>query len=149
MTTVRVLVADERAATFYDLEGLRSPLQPRTTLDDPTAMHRDRDLETDRPGRGFASGGHRHGMDGERSARRESEIRFAGRIAHEVERGRQNSEFDRLVIMAGPRMLGLLREALADASRSAIAAEVPKDLAHHDLAAIRDHVPSEVFHQLR
>jgi protein required for attachment to host cells len=149
MTTVRVLVADERAAAFYDLENLRSPLQPRATLDDPTATLRDRELESDRPGRGFASGGHRHGVDGERSARRENETRFAGRIAHEVERARQHNEFDRLVIMAGPRMLGLLREALAEPSRSAVAAEVPKDLAHHDLDAIRDHVPDEVFHQLR
>jgi protein required for attachment to host cells len=43
-------------------------------------------------------------------------------------------------------MLGLLRDALPAPCRSVIAAEVAKDLVHHDLETIRGAVPREAFH---
>ena len=49
------------------------------------------------------------------------------------------------MLIAAPRMLGLLRDALPATCRSVVAAEVAKDLVRQDPAAIRDAVPREVF----
>jgi protein required for attachment to host cells len=54
-------------------------------------------------------------------------------------------EFERLVIVAGPKMLGLIRESLPPTCRSVVAAEVVKDLVHHESDAIREAVPREAF----
>jgi protein required for attachment to host cells len=47
--------------------------------------------------------------------------------------------------MAGPRMLGLIREALPDAARPLLAAEISKDLVHVDADTLRAYVPKDVF----
>lgn len=143
---LRILVADESEAAFFDAEGINVPLQWVSKLHDEKARLQDRHLENDRPGRAFnrmAPG--RHAMDGERSTQRYHQERFARRIAQEIENARHQQEFGRLVIIAGPRMLGLIRDALPDASRSFIAAEVPKDLIHLDSDAILNYVPREAF----
>ena len=72
---------------------------------------------------------------------------FAKEVARTLDGARMRHEFERLVLVAGPRMLGLLREALPTPCRSMVAAEVAKDLVRHDPAAIRDSVPREVFLQ--
>jgi protein required for attachment to host cells len=87
----------------------------------------------------------RHSVGGEHNAQRHQLERFAKQVADEVERGRIEHAFDRLVLIAGPRMLGLLREALPEASRSAVVAEVAKDLVHGDAEAIRSHIPPEAL----
>jgi protein required for attachment to host cells len=44
-------------------------------------------------------------------------------------------------------MLGLLREALPAPCRALVAAEIVKDLVHHDAESIRDAVPRAAFLQ--
>jgi len=143
---VRFLVADEREAKFFDAPKFGVPLQAAGSLVNDTARARDRELETDRAGQRFnpANPG-RHGMDGERSTHRQALADFARGVARTLEQGRIRNEFDRLVIFAGPRMLGLLREALPVPCRSLVAAEIPKDLVHEDEAVVRENVPRDVF----
>jgi len=70
---------------------------------------------------------------------------FARAVAHRIEDDRVIHAFDRLVLIAGPRMLGLLRESLPDSCRPSLAAEIPKDLSHGGDQAMREAIPSEVF----
>lgn len=143
---VRIVVADEREASFFDAANAQAALQARGALVNDAAGLKDRDLETDRPGRGFGGGdGHRHALDGERSSERHEMLQFAREVARAVDEARVRQEFDRLVLVAGPRMLGLLREALPATCRSVVAAEVAKDLLHHDVSAIREAVPRAAF----
>ena len=155
---VRILVANQAEAAFYDL-GSRTG-QPRLTtrLADPLAHLHDRDLKSDRPGRfsnhaplvGRRRGATaQHGAGGERSPRKHEAVLFAGRIAAQLEQARRGGEFDRLVVMAAPAFLGLLRKALPNSLRSQVAAEVGKDLVHEPPATLRAHVPEEAFQQLR
>jgi protein required for attachment to host cells len=143
---VRVVVADEESATFFDLPHARARPRDRVVLlNDAGGLH-DRDLESDRPGRGAGhEGGGRHAYDGERSTERHQTAQFAKRIARAVDDGRARNEFARLVIIAGPRMLGLIRSALPDNCRHVVAAEISRDLAHSDTARARDAVPREAF----
>jgi protein required for attachment to host cells len=143
---MRILVADQREANFFETEGLRAPLSWISKLENDTGRLQDRDLESDRPGRTFDRvGPGRHAVDGERSAKRQQQVRFAKQMAERIETDRQERSFDRLVVIAGPRMLGLIREALPETSRAFVAAEVPKDLVHLDAQAIRRLIPREAF----
>jgi protein required for attachment to host cells len=143
---VRVLVADEHEANFFDASSPGAPLEIRGSMLNETATLHDRDLETDRAGRGFNSGAPgRHAMDGERSTKRHGMEQFAKEIARAIDDARARNEFERLVIVAGPKMLGWLRNALSEPTRSVVAAEIAKDLVHEDAQHIRDEVPREVF----
>jgi protein required for attachment to host cells len=149
---VRVVVADESEARFYDLAGAAAPLRLCGRVTNPAARLHDRDLKSDRPGRVYnrapTTPGRRgsvshHSTGGERRPRVQQAQRFARRIAQELEQAQQQDRFDRLVLMAGPRFLGTLRTALRKSLRDAI--EVPKDLVHQGEGAVREHLPGEVF----
>lgn len=143
---VRVVVADEREARLFDAHSPVAPLEMRGTIVNETATLHDRDLEADRYGV-FSNRGApgRHGMDGDRSTKRHEMEQFARAIARSLDDARARNEFERLVIVAGPRMLGWLRNALPDPSRSVVVAEIGKDLVHEDPAMIREVVPREAF----
>ena len=144
---VRVVVADEREASFFDVAKLRAPPAARGSLRNDAARP-DRELESDRPGRRFGgTDGNRHAVDGERSTQRHETEQFAKAVARALDVARSRNEFDRLVLIAGPRMLGLLREALPAPCRAVVSAEVAKDLVRQDPATIRDAVPRAAFAQ--
>jgi protein required for attachment to host cells len=144
---VRVVVADEREANFFDLANAQAAPAARGELRNEAAALHDSEMETDRPGRRFGgTAGHRHAVDGERSTKRHEAEQFAREVARTLDLARARNEFDRLVLIAAPRMLGLLREALPTPSRSVVAAEVAKDFVHQDAGAVRDAIPREAFH---
>jgi protein required for attachment to host cells len=156
---LRIVVADERQANFFDTTALNAPLHSQGSMHNPTAGRKDRDLETDREGRRFGgtagvthgSGtaqSHHHGVDGERSTERHELTLFAKEVAQRIEAGRVNHEFEKLVLVAPPKMLGLLRQSLPATSQALLAAEVPKDILHQGPEAIRQTVPREAFAQL-
>jgi protein required for attachment to host cells len=146
---VRIVVADERQANFYDASKPDGPLSERGELQNETSGLKDRDLETDRPGRRFGGTGHHHDVAGERSTARHELEQFARRVAQRIDHDRIAKEFDKLVIVAPPKVLGLLRQSLPAPLQNVIAAEIPKDLLHSGADAIREAVPREAFSQLK
>lgn len=151
---VRIVVADRAQARFYDLAPPESELRPCGLLEDETAHLHDRDLVSDRPGRVFdhapAGEGRRgavahHATDGERRPRKHEAQNFAHRIAQRLESDERNGAFDRIVVIAGPPFLGVLRAALPQALLGKVAAEVPKDLVHGDLGELKRHLPSAML----
>ena len=143
--TVRVVVADERDATFFDLTKPQAPLEARGSLHNDSARP-DRELETDRPGRRFGgTHGNRHAVDGERSTQRHETELFAKQVCQALDGARTRHEFDRLVIIAAPRMLGMLREALPAPCQAVVAAEVAKAFSLDQMDSIRDAVPRDAF----
>jgi protein required for attachment to host cells len=143
--TVRVVVADERDATFFDLTKPQAPLEERGSLHNDAARP-DRELETDRPGRRFGgTHGNRHAVDGERSTQRHETELFAKQVCQALDGARTRHEFDRLVIIAAPRMLGMLREALPAPCQAVVAAEVAKAFSLDQIDSIRDAVPRAAF----
>lgn len=142
---VRIVVADAREANFFDASSPRT-LAQRGSLHNEAAGLKDKDMETDREGRRAGGpAGHHHGVDGERSSERHELSNFAREVAHKIEQDRMAHAFDRLVLVAGPRMLGLLREELPQTCRELLAAEIPKDLVHQTPATIGSAVPRETF----
>ena len=155
---VRVVVADERHATFFDASKYGAPLATRGTVENPASGLKDSDLETDRAGRRFGGtngvrhgvgvqAGHHHGVDGERSTERHELSLFAKEVAQRIDKDRINHEFDRLIIVAGPKMLGLLRQELPTPCKGVLAGEIAKDLAQHGEDAIMKALPQDAFFQ--
>ncbi len=151
---VRIVVADQAEARFYDLEPPDPTLRPAGQLCEAQARLHDRDLVSDRPGRVFDHAapptGRRgavahHGTGGERRPHRHVEMLFARRIAQALTLARREGRIDRIVLMAEPGFLGVIRKALPRVVGSSVTAEIPKDLVHQTEEVVRAHLPAEVM----
>jgi protein required for attachment to host cells len=132
---MRVVVADQSEARFYDTGSLHAPLQLAGTLTDPKAHLHERDLVADRPGRVF-------------DARKHEAASFARQIVAALEVAIRQRHVDRIVLMAAPGFLGLLRAELPHSVQKAVVAEVHKDLVHQPDEVVRGHLPREAFADL-
>ena len=141
MTRFRILVADQAEAVFYDSTSLGAAPKEVARITDPTAHLHDRDLMSDRPGRSYESfGGARHALERENDPRQREAVRFARRIARRLDEARRKDEFERLVVVAGPPFLGLLRHAMSKPTKACVAHEIHKDLVHGPIAVLREHL---------
>ena len=154
---IRIVVANQAEAAFYDLDSRTGEPQFATRLTDPLAHLHDRDFKSDRPGRfsdhallgpGRRGATAHHGTGGERRPRKHEAEVFARQVAEQLEQARRNAEFDRLVVMAAPPFLGVLRKVLPDSVRVQVAAEVHKDIVSEPPASVRAHIPPEVLREL-
>jgi protein required for attachment to host cells len=148
---IRIVVADQGEARFYDLERRDAPLRRVGRLNDPAAHLHDRDFKSDRPGRVFdrapRAGERRgatahHGTGGERRPRKHEAELFARRIAARLDQDRQRRRFDSVVLVAGSPFLGMLRAALPKPVKALVAATVARDLVHQPESVLREHLPS-------
>lgn len=151
---IRIVVADQSEARFYDSLGFLRPLKLAGTLRNPRARLHVRDIEADRPGRtisrsvssgGRHRGGARHAYGSERGAKRQALSAFARRIAADLEQAQRAGRFERLVLLAGPTLLGSLRAALSSELLGRIALTLTKDVVHRRDWDLRTHIPREVF----
>jgi len=67
---IRIVVASQALATFYDVQHVEDKLQITTQLADPLARLHDREFKSDRPGRMFDHGPLARWPAGRRSSRR-------------------------------------------------------------------------------
>jgi protein required for attachment to host cells len=157
---IRIVVADERRATFFDAPSLNATaLSECGAVENPTGRLKDIDLETDRAGRRFGGsaggGGHgpgqgqgrRHGVDGEKSTVQHDLTLFAKEVGRRIDADRVGRKFDKLVIVAPPKMLGLLRQTLPAPLQSMVAGEIAKDLTRQGPDAIVNTIPRDAFFQ--
>ena len=142
-----VVVASQGEAHFYEV-GPGAVVSKEGRMTDSSARLHDRDFSSDRPGRVFdraAAAGRRgatahHATNGERSAHRHEAQVFARRIATELERRRKDNRFTRILIVAAPAFLGLLRESMHGPLRRMIAGQFGKDFAHRPEHVLQAHV---------
>lgn len=143
MSRIRIVVADQAEAIFYDSSSLRARPEEVARITDPAAHLHDRDFESDRPGRSYESvGGARHAVGNENSPRRREAVRFARRISRRLDEARRNEEYEELIVVAGPSFLGLMREELSKPTRARVVHEIRKDLVQMPLTALRKHLPA-------
>ena len=112
-----VLVADEFQARIFTREKKFSELVEASSFENPVARMKTGDVMSDRGGRSFDSGGQgRHSMDSDKAnPKTESYPAFAKELAQAVSSGLQGKQFARLIVVAAPRFLGVLRPALESA----------------------------------
>jgi protein required for attachment to host cells len=135
-TNALVMIGDGRKALFLRNRGTPRHVELITEgelgQDNPPT----REQGTDRPGRTQDS------MSGSRSAldetdwHQQAEQRFATEIADRLYQMAHDHDFEELVLVAPPKMLGDLRAVLHTEVATRVVAEVPKDLTGHPVPDI-------------
>ncbi len=142
MDTIWIVVADQSQARFLSMTGMRGKPEELDTLEAPSGRQHDREMNADRPGRSFDSHGEgRHAMGKRNSPSEQAAIRFAEDIAELLTARHNEKAFQRLVLCAPPRFLGLLREALPRSVTRDVALTLNKDLTAVKAGEIREYLP--------
>jgi len=143
MSRLRIVVADQAEAIFYDSASLEAAPREVARISDPQAHLHARDFSSERPGRSYESVGEaRHSIMREDDPRRREAVKFARRIARRLDEARRKDEFEQLIVVAGPAFLGLMREEMSRPTRARVVHEVHKDLVHGPVEALRSHLPA-------
>jgi protein required for attachment to host cells len=144
MSRLWVIVADQSKARIFTVADPRGALLHVGELEHPEARDREQTLTSDRPGRSFDSKGQgRHAMGSTVEPGKQENIRFAKQVADYVQAAHNEGRCNRLLLVAGPPLLGLLRESLESLSGMKIT-EVEKNLGQYDAAEIRQHLPERL-----
>jgi protein required for attachment to host cells len=132
-----VVVADRSRARIFSVATPRGPLQELEDLVHPEARAHERDLTSDRPGRSTD----RHSLGNANAARDQQATEFAREIADRLETGRIHAQFERVVLVAAPDLLGLLRKALNGNLSKLIVRTIDKNLTQQGAPEIRKLLP--------
>jgi protein required for attachment to host cells len=152
-----ILVADASRARLFAAEHALN-LQVLSSFEHPESRARARDLVSDATGRkpagpsmGGSYGGRavshsfgRPGVEPDTEPKAVEAEKFARELASTLERGWLDHAFDKLVIAAPPHFLGLLKGELGKEVAKQVEAYVNKDLTHHELRAVQEHLQQEL-----
>jgi protein required for attachment to host cells len=142
MNSIRVVVADQAEAIFYNLTSLKARPIEVGRIKDASAREPSRNLVADRPGRSYESvGSQRHAVGDEPDLRRQEAIRFARTIAARLDADWRDRAFQQMILVAGAPFRSILRGELSEATQGCIVYEVPKDLVHSNPEVLRDYLP--------
>ncbi|NVK58565.1 MAG: host attachment protein [Rhodobacteraceae bacterium] len=139
-----VVVTDSEKALF--LRNLTDHENPNLDLFDAEAQENpsDREQGANRPGRMNDGGmGQRSALDDTDWHELQKE-RFAADLAEKLYAEAHRGAFERLVLVAAPKVLGDLRAALHKEVADKIVAEIPKTLTNHPIAKIEALVKKEL-----
>jgi protein required for attachment to host cells len=149
MSELWVVVAESSRARIFTADAPAGQMQEIETLAHPEGRLHDRELSSDLPGVTFDSGGRgRHVKEQQVGPKAQSAVRFAEQVAARIESGRTGGEFKRLVLVAAPEFLGLLREKLSAPARERVESELAKNLAQMSADEIRAHLPERLYSTL-
>ena len=145
-----ILVADSSRARFFDAnrkfsapgEFEFSEFSEVNDLVNSWGRAKNQDINTDKPGRmadrtGRGGSGAQRSAVGGREEPKETEAKaFAQRVADELEEKLNENAYDELVLVAAPKFLGMLRDAIGAQVKGAVIEEISKDftkMSAHDL----------------
>jgi protein required for attachment to host cells len=138
-TITWIVVADGQRATVYHNTGPGKGLEIIRGLGGHQDVPRNNEIISDAQGRMQGYGGSGAAPMTARTDPHElEEQRFTESLAQDVNRAALQKQFDRLILAAPPRTLGILRKSLSAHATERVIAELDKDLtksSRADLAA--------------
>jgi protein required for attachment to host cells len=144
--TTWVLVADSaRARLFASDHQQLEELQDFVNAD---ARHpaRTSTSHDQRPRTQESIGSARHVIEPHTSPEEKISAKFAREISEALERGRTDWRYDRLILAAPPRFMGVLQHALSKHVRSLVTAQLCKDLTKLGSKDIQQHLAADGIH---
>jgi protein required for attachment to host cells len=137
-----LVVADGQRATVYHNRGPGKGLEIIPGLGGHQEVPPSREMVSDAPGRmqGFAGATGATAMTSRTDPHELEEKRFTESLADTVNRAALEKQFDRLILAAPPRTLGILRKSLSSHATDRVIAELDKDLTK----ASRDDLATQV-----
>lgn len=140
--TTWVVVADENRGRIFTVTTPNGPMRECQTLVHPESKLAEQDLENDAQGRNRSRGNRApHGLIELGQARYKHARQFAKELAIELEGALRANKFHRLILIAAPRFLGLLRKEVSNDLAKHICFELDKDLTKLRADEIRNHLP--------
>jgi len=138
MKTNWVLVANQAKAQVFSSTRFTGSLKLIKTLSHEEGAAHPRDLTSDAPGRvhdriGFA----RHSMEPDTGVKEEGRRRFVKEVADWLEAAFLKGDFDQLVVLAAPAVLGVIRKTLSGTLTKAVVKEISKDVIGQDVDKIQ------------
>lgn len=143
MATTWILVAHDAGARLFENLGPGKGLDPIETMEHPEGRERDRSLVSDRPGRSFrknSSDPRRAAMSSNEGPREHVVSTFAKSLADMLRQARTQHRFERLVLVAPPKFLGLLRSSLDGPTSQMVVGSMDKDLANVKDSELVEHL---------
>lgn len=123
-----VLVSDAAGGRFFEVSD-NTKLVPAYKHEIRSALPESGDIQSDKPGRTFDSGGQgRHAMEPPTDPKRHAKAEMAHTLSNTLDGQRKKNAFDRLIVVAPPQFLGDLREAMPKPLHDLVAKEIAKDL---------------------
>ena len=139
-TRTWILVADGGKARILENLGPGHGIHQVPNMDETLILPPNRDLLSDRPGRGFESASPtRHAYE-TADPHRDMKRQFAHHLLLKLKEFHGRGAFDRLVIVAPPAMLGDLRAAIGPELSKVVVGELAQDLVHLPTGEIEKHI---------
>jgi protein required for attachment to host cells len=136
-----VLVADSSRARIFAKNG-RQPFREEAGFIHPESRLHEQELTSDLPGSDGGNGaGQRHGKAQRVSPKRHEAITFSKQVADHLEAARSDGRFQKLLIVAPPAFLGLLREHLSPGLGALVTQEINKNWVQLPTDQLRAQLP--------
>jgi len=141
MENTWVLVAKSSRAKIYEWQNKAAPLCETIDLEHAASREHEQLMTSDLPGKNAASDGmQHHRMDEETSPKEQEKINFSKDLVTRLENGRVAGHFNKLIIVAVPEFLGLLRKNMSSTLKKTIVQEVNKNLIDIDVESVKAHL---------
>jgi protein required for attachment to host cells len=143
MTNTWILVAHDAGARMFESRGPGKGLDLVETIEHPEGRLRDRDIVSDRPGRSFRKDSgdpRRASMSRSEGPHDRAVADFARALADKLKHARVENQYERLVLVAPPRFLGLLRSSLDGPTAQLVVGSIDKDLASSKETELIEHL---------
>ena len=142
MPSICVIVLDYTCARIFHSSSPKGPLEEKKVLVHSENRLHDKNMTSDRQGYSFSSHGYGRNALSKSEDPKEHEIKqFVKEISEYLKISEANNEFDKLVIIAGPKLLGVLKKQLNNNLRKLITYELKKNIAKLSANEIRKHLP--------
>ena len=139
-----IVVADGEKALFLrnltDAENPNFDVEDKDTQENPS----DREQSANRPGRVGQSANHGKSAYDDTDWHELAKDRFAADLSDKLYMMAHAGEFDRLVLVASPKILGELRDQMHQVVTDKIVGEIPKTLTNHPVHEIEDIVKNDL-----
>ncbi|MBI5136251.1 MAG: host attachment protein [Nitrospirae bacterium] len=139
-----VLVADSSRARIFSKNG-RGPLKEEAGFIHPEGRLHEQELTSDLPGSASGHiGGERHGVGQRVPPKRHEAITFSKQVTNHLETARAQGQFHKLMVVAPPAFLGMLREQFSHALAHLVSQEINKNLVQLDADILMQHLPARI-----
>jgi len=141
MANTWILVAESSRAKFYAARNRAGPITEIEALAHPEGRLHEGDLVSDSAGSdGGSVGQGRHILNDKISAKKHEAFGFAKALANRLDRARNKGKFSKLVLVAPPYFLGLLRDNLSKEVMAMVCNQIDKNLVQKPAETVREYL---------
>ena len=129
MTTTWILSANRSNASLFESDWPGKSMRRLQDISHSKGRLQNKDINTDKPGRSFDSMGQgRHSMGSDQDPIDHVAQQYASELAELLNKGRLSNAYEKLVLIAEPKFLGILRAALDKNTALLVVQSINKEL---------------------